>query len=149
MDYSTLKWLHILSAMLLFGTGLGSAFHLYAAWRLDDARHFTLTARQVIWADWLFTTPAVIFQLASGLVLARMAGWPLTQGWLLHALLLFLLAGAAWLPVVWLQIRIHRQCVDQTRIPAGAHHLMRLWTLLGAIAFPATLAILYLMTVKP
>ena len=31
MEYLVAKWLHVLSSTILFGAGVGSAFHLFAA----------------------------------------------------------------------------------------------------------------------
>ena len=62
MDYIIVKWLHILSSTVLFGTGLGSAFYLFTANRGGDVAHIYFAARQVVIADWLFTSPAVVVQ---------------------------------------------------------------------------------------
>ncbi|HTJ96107.1 MAG TPA: DUF2269 domain-containing protein, partial [Rhodocyclaceae bacterium] len=105
MDYLTVKWLHILSSVLMVGTGFGSAFYMFFANRQPDVRVRAEVARLVVRADWWFTTPAVIFQPLSGFWLMHMAGWSWQTPWLMIAVILFCIAGVCWLPVVWLQIR--------------------------------------------
>ena len=153
MDDLWLKWIHILSATILFGTGIGSAFYLFMANRSKDIAAIRFALRHVVIADWIFTTPAIIVQLLSGIALAHSRGYPLFEGWLLAALLLFALAGICWLPVVWLQIAM-RDLANQVQsptepLPKRYWHYARLWTALGAIAFPAVAAIFYLMIQKP
>ena len=106
MDYLTLKWLHILSSTLLFGTGLGSAFYMFFTNLSGDVRAIAVVSRRVVWADWIFTTPTAVIQPVTGLYLAHLAGMPLTMPWLAWSLALFVLAAACWLPVVWIQIRM-------------------------------------------
>jgi uncharacterized membrane protein len=153
MEYLWLKWLHIVSATLLFGTGLGIAFFLWMAHRSGDARLIAHTARHVVIADGLFTTPAVVVQLASGLWLAHMLGLSLTQGWVMWSLLLFFAVGACWIPVLKLQMRardLATRAVSEGRpLPAEYFRLMRWWFALGWPAFIGVLAILWLMVRKP
>ncbi len=103
-DDSFARTIHILSAILLFGTGLGSAFHGLASNLSSDVRAIAVANRNVVLADWLFTTPTVILQPVTGIWLAWLRGWPLTSGWIVWTLALYALAGACWLPVVRLQI---------------------------------------------
>src|SRR3954468_15568297 len=105
MFVQLLLLVHILSSTLLFGTGLGTAFHGWMAQRSRDLRAITVVNRQVFWADWLFTAPAVLVQPVTGFWLAHLEGIPLTTGWLALAIALYIMVGACWLPVVWLQIR--------------------------------------------
>ena len=104
MGYTALKTLHILSMVLLFGTGLGSAFYKWMADRSGNVTHIAVTNRHVVLADWLFTTPTVIFQPLSGLWMLYLAGIPLSTPWVALSLGLYLLAGGCWLPVVSLPI---------------------------------------------
>ena len=86
MEYLALKWLHILSATLMFGTGLGSAFYKWTTDRSGDVRAIAVVMQRVVLADWLFTTPTVILQPITGLWMAHVAGWPITHGWIAWAL---------------------------------------------------------------
>ena len=121
MDYVTLKWLHILSSTVLFGTGLGSAFYMFFASRTQDPRVVAAVVRQVVVADWLFTATTVVFQPLSGYYLARMAGFPLSATWIVWSFVLYLVAGACWLPVVWMQLRMRdiarKAVMDGTELP--------------------------------
>jgi uncharacterized membrane protein len=153
MDYTTLKWLHVLSATVLFGTGLGSAYYMFFASRTRDPRVVAAVVKNVVTADWLFTATTVVFQLVSGLYLVSMAGFALTTPWILWSIVLYFVAGACWLPVVWMQIRmrnIARKAVnDDTELPYRYWHYLRIWVLLGVIAFVSLVVVFYLMVAKP
>ncbi len=153
MTYPALKYLHILSMVLLFGTGLGSAFYKWMADRGGNLAHIAMTNRHVVLADWLFTTPTIIFQPLSGLWLAHLLGLPPSTPWIAISLGLYLFAGACWLPVVWLQIRMHRLAAaalaQNTPLPARYRQYARAWFWLGVPAFGAMLAIVFLMIFKP
>ena len=153
MPYQFLLWLHILSSTLLFGTGLGTAFHGWMAHRSGDVRAIAVASRNVVLADWLFTTPAVIVQPLTGRLLAWQAGIPFTTGWLALAVGLYILTGACWLPVVWLQIRMHQLAADAVRRGTELQPLYfcyaRWWFILGWPAFLAVTAIFYLMVFQP
>lgn len=153
MSYSLIKSLHILSMVLLFGTGLGSAFYKWMADRSGNLAHIAVTNRHVVLADWLFTTPTVIFQPLSGLYLAHLAGWPLSSAWLQASLALYTLAGLCWLPVVWLQIRMRQLSLaavqQQTALPARYWRYARYWFWLGVPAFIAMVLVVLLMVMKP
>ncbi len=153
MEYVIVKWLHILSSTLLFGTGLGSAFYMFFASRTGDPRTIAVVVRYVVIADWAFTTPTIIIQPLTGFYLVQLAGFPVTSTWIAASVALYLLAGACWLPVVWMQIRMR----DMARQAAAAGgdlsarywRFLRWWVALGVVAFLALVAVLYLMVAKP
>ncbi len=153
MLYLTLKWLHVLSATVLFGTGVGSTFWMFTANRTKDLRAIVFACRTVVLADWLFTTPAVIFQPVSGVWMAKLAGYPLSAAWLVAAICLYVFAGACWLPVVWLQIRMKRLAEQALAagedLPAQYWAYDRWWIGLGCMAFPAVVVIFWLMVFTP
>ena len=153
MDYLTLKWIHILSSTLLFGTGLGIAFFMWVAHRRGDARVIAATARTVVIADACFTAPAVGIQLVTGLLLSAKLGWPVEAFWWRASLLLFFVVGICWLPVLWLQIRARDLACAAADSNAALgpiyQRTMRVWFWLGWPAFLSVLAIFWLMVVKP
>ncbi|CAG0991983.1 hypothetical protein BURK2_02440 [Burkholderiales bacterium] len=148
-----LKWLHILSATVLFGTGMGTAFALWAAHRRGDACGIALVARNVATADWVFTTPTVVLQPLTGVALALTYGWPLSTFWIAASLVLYVLIGACWLPVVWLQLKMRDLAVAAVaqgqELPALYWHYARRWEILGYPAFFMGLVIFWLMIAKP
>lgn len=152
MMYLTLKYLHILSMVLLFGTGLGSAFYKWMADRSGNLAHIAVTNRHVVLADWLFTTPTIIFQPLSGLWLAHLLNYPLTTPWIMLSLGLYLLAGICWLPVVGLQIQMRKLSAQalatQTELPAVYWRYAGYWFWLGVPAFMAMLLVVVLMVFK-
>jgi len=152
-EYLVLKTLHVISSTLLFGTGIGSAFYMLFASLNRDPRIVAFVVRYVVIADWLFTTTAVIVQPATGLWLAHLAGFPLTSRWLAGSILLYLLAGACWLPVVWMQVRMRemaREAVARGEpLPPRYFRYLRIWVQLGIPAFLALVVVFWLMVAKP
>ncbi len=153
MDYPVFKSLHILSSILLFGTGLGSAFYKYFTDRSGNLAAIAVTNRLVVLADWLFTTPTVILQPLTGLLLIDTLGFDWQAGWILAALILYAIAGGCWLPVVWLQIRMreisHNALQKNEPLPPLYHRYRQLWFWLGIPAFTAMVLIVLLMVFKP
>lgn len=148
MDYGLIKTMHILSATVLFGTGLGTAYFMWSANRTRDVRVIASVARDVVRADWLFTTPTVILQPLTGVWLVHAAGYPWT-GWVAVSLGLYTLAGLCWLPVVWLQIRMrdaaHTAARQGQPLPTAYWRDARIWFWLGVPAFMSITAVFFLM----
>jgi uncharacterized membrane protein len=105
MDPLWLKYAHLLGAILIFGTGLGTAFHMWCAHRTGRPEVVAAVGRSTVLADWLFTAPWVVLQPVTGALLIRAHGWSPLEPWIAWSLGLYALAGACWLPVVWLQAR--------------------------------------------
>jgi uncharacterized membrane protein len=153
MEYSIVKWLHILSSTLLFGTGLGSAFYMFFASRTRDPRVVAVVVRHVVIADWSFTTPTIILQPLTGLYLVHLVHYPWTSSWIVASIVLYFVAGAAWLPVVWMQIRMRDMAVAAARanepLPDDYWRYLNRWVALGVVAFLALIVVFYLMVAKP
>ncbi|HEX4911168.1 MAG TPA: DUF2269 domain-containing protein [Permianibacter sp.] len=153
MLIETLRWLHIIGACVLLGTGAGIAFFMWMAHRSRDAPFVARTAEVVVIADFMFTASAVVLQPVTGVLLARSLGWPLDQGWLLLSILLYVFTGCCWLPVVWMQMRMRdlaRQAMAQRKeLPPEYQRLFARWIALGIPAFAAVLMIVWLMVNKP
>ena len=152
-EYAVVKTIHVISSTLLFGTGIGSAFYMLFASLNRDPRTVLFVVRFVVIADWLFTATAVVVQPISGLWLAHLAGFPLTSPWLAVSIALYFVAGACWLPVVWMQVRMRemaRTAVEQgTALPPRYFRFFRVWVGLGIPAFLALVVVFYLMVAKP
>lgn len=154
MDVETLlRLVHVIGATVLLGTGAGIAFFMVMAHRTGQAALIAHTASIVVIADFVFTATAVILQPITGVALAREIGWPLDQGWILVSIGLYLLTGAFWLPVVWMQIRMRdlaRAAADQGLPPPPEYRrLFRLWFAFGFPAFFAVIGIFWLMLARP
>lgn len=150
--FLALKLLHIIGATVLFGTGAGIAFFMLMAHRTGDAAAIAHVAGTVVLADAIFTATAVIVQPLTGWALAVEAGYGL-EGWIAASLALYVITGACWLPVVWIQIRMR----DLARAAAAAgaplpplyHRLFAVWFACGIPAFAAVVAIFALMIFRP
>ncbi|MFN3522619.1 MAG: DUF2269 family protein [Phenylobacterium sp.] len=152
-DYIVFKLAHIIGAAVLLGTGAGIAFFMLMAHRTGDARTVAAVARIVVIADYVFTATAVVAQPITGLLLAHEAGYPLSSGWIVVSIGLYLWTGAWWLPVVWMQDRMRKlAAVAATAgdpLPLAYHGLFRLWFAFGFPAFAAVIAIFWLMIARP
>jgi len=153
MSYEVAKWLHILSSTLLFGTGIGSAYYMFFTSLSGDARSVARVVGLVVIADWVFTLTTIVLQPVTGLILAHLAQIPLTSRWILWSTMLYFVAGACWIPVVMIQIRMHRlaraAAADDAPLPDAYRRLFRWWTALGVPAFVALVIVFYLMVAKP
>ena len=151
--YFLLKTLHFIGAAVLFGTGVGIAFFMLMAHRTRDAAVIAHTAGIVVIADLVFTASAVVLQPVTGVLLIYAAGYSFAAGWIAASLALYVVTGAFWLPVVWIQYRMRdlarRAVSSNSPLPAEYHRLYRIWFALGFPAFSAVIAIFWLMVAKP
>lgn len=153
MTYLFVKWLHILSATVLFGTGLGTAFQMWMSHRHGDFRAIAVTARNVVKADWWFTATSGVLQPVTGGLMIWMTGYDPLAWWLVWSYGLYAVALGCWLPVVGLQIRVRNLAEaavrDQRPLPDAYFRCMRWWFALGWPAFISLLAIFWLMVTRP
>ena len=154
MEYMVVKWLHILSSTFLFGTGIGSAFYMLFTSLSRDVRAIAVVSRHVVLADWVFTTTTIIVQPVTGLYQMHLAGFPFSSTWISWSIGLYFLAGACWLPVVWIQLKMRDMAQLAARdgaatLPALYWRYLRIWTVLGIPAFFALVVIFWLMVAKP
>jgi uncharacterized membrane protein len=153
VEYLIVKWIHVISSTLLFGTGIGSAFYLLAASLRKNAASAHFVARHVVIADWLFTATSIVVQPLTGFYLVHLAGMPLSSRWLAWSIVLYVIAALCWLPVIWLQMRLRDVARDAaaagTALPAAYATYFKWWVALGVPAFFALLAVFWLMVAKP
>jgi uncharacterized membrane protein len=152
--YLWIKTLHIVSSVVLVGTGFGSAFYLFMVNRSGSVAAQAVVSRLVVRADWWMTTPAVVVQPLTGFAMAHWAGWPLSTPWIAVSLVLYVVAGVCWLPVVVLQIRMSRLAAAAAErgdsvLPDAYWRMARWWEGLGYPAFVAMLGVFALMVFKP
>ena len=152
-EYLLARGLHIFSAIVLFGTGLGTAYQMYAACRSGDVPGIARVARQTVQADWLFTTPAAVAQPVTGLWLVHLSGYGYAESWLVASYVLYGVAGVAWLVVVALQIDMERQAAlalrSRTALPEGVLSRFQLWVRLGWVGFGSLAAVSVQRVTKP
>ena len=153
MLYLPLKFLHVIGAAVLLGTGAGIAFFMLMAHLAGDKNGILAVARILVVADFLFTATAVVLQPVTGVALAWYMGWSLWEGWIALSIVLYLVTGAFWLPVVWMQMRMRDLAAiavsSGAPLPAEYHRLFWTWFWFGFPAFSAVLAIFWLMIAKP
>jgi len=150
--YLTLKLIHILAAVVVTGTGAGIAFFMFMANRSNNPQAIYVTAQHVILGDWIFTTPAVITQIITGIYLMNMQGYSFSAPWFYWVMGLFTFIGVWWLPVLRIQYKLRELAkisVDSNQVTPEFKSLMKTWTLLGIPAFTAIFAIFWLMVFKP
>ena len=152
-DYLVLRFAHIIGAAVLLGTGAGIAFFMLMAHRTRDALVIAGVARIVVIADFVFTATAVLLQPVTGVLLANLAGYPILDGWIGLSIILYIVTGVFWLPVVWIQMRMRDLAAAAMRagtpLPPEYHRCFRIWFAFGFPAFSAVVGIFWLMTAKP
>ena len=153
MLYLFLKYLHVIGAAVLLGTGAGIAFFMLRAHLTGEAAIVAAVARIVVLADLLFTATAVIAQPLTGIALVREAGYSLRESWIVLSIILYLVTGAFWLPVVWIQIQLRdlaaASAAEGKQLSARYHRLFRIWFAFGFPAFGAVMIIFWLMISRP
>jgi uncharacterized membrane protein len=153
MSYFILKYFHIVGAAVLLGTGAGIAFFMLVAHLGGKPAIIAGVARIVVIADFIFTATAVVVQPVTGSLLVWHVGYSFWDGWIVWSIVLYVLTGALWLPVVWMQMRLRdlaaKAAAESTRLPSEYHRIFWLWFVFGIPAFTAVAAILWLMIAKP
>ncbi|MER9648053.1 DUF2269 family protein [Mesorhizobium sp. M0199] len=153
MHYFLLKFLHVIGAAVLLGTGAGIAFFMLLAHRTGNTSTVAAVARMVVVADFLFTATAVVAQPLTGAALAWQAGYSLSEGWIVLSIALYIFTGMFWLPVVWMQMEMRKLASQAAAagapLPPRYHRLFWLWFAFGFPAFAAVLGIFWLMIARP
>ena len=153
MTYFVLKYLHIVGAAVLLGTGSGIAFFMLVAHIQGKAAVIAAVGRIVVLADFVFTASAVIVQPITGYMLVRVVGYPITEGWIMWSLVLYVFTGIFWLPVVWMQMQLRDLASTAAQrnepLPAAYHTIFMWWCAFGVPAFVAVAIIIWLMIAKP
>ncbi len=151
--YFLIKYLHVLGAIVILGTGSGIAFFMLMAHVSRDAAFIARTAAVVVIADALFTLTAVILQPVTGGLLMMLSATSFAEGWLVASLALYVVAGLFWVPVVFMQIEMRdlaRAAVsEQQKLPPRYFVLFRRWFWCGFPGFGSVMTILWLMIAKP
>jgi uncharacterized membrane protein len=152
MDYHTLIFLHIISAILLLGVGGGSAFYKFMADRSNNLEVIAHTNKMVVLADWLFTTPSAILQPLTGVWLMSMLDISIWTPWLFWSIVLYYFAGILWLVAVYLQIQMKRMALEaqENNRALGKKYdkLVAYWIILGIFSFLSMGAVFSFMVFK-
>ena len=151
--YIIVKYLHVLGAIVILGTGTGIAFFMLMAHRSGDPAFIARTAATVVIADMLFTLTAVLLQPVTGGLLMALSATTLAERWLVMSLGLYAVAGLFWIPVVFMQIEMRnlaRVALAQRQpLPPRYFALFRRWFGFGIPGFGSVMLILWLMVAKP
>jgi uncharacterized membrane protein len=151
--YFIVKYLHVLGAIAILGTGTGIAFFMLMAHRSGDPAFIARTATTVVIADMLFTLTAVVLQPVSGGLLMVLSATTLTERWLVTSLGLYAVAGLFWIPVVFMQIEMRNlarvSATQHQPLPPRYFTLFRRWFVFGIPGFGSVMIILWLMIAKP
>ncbi len=137
---------------MVTGTGAGIAFFMFMANRSNNAQAIYVITQHVVLGDWLFTTPAVITQITTGLLLMNKLGYSFLSPWFYWVIGLVALIGVCWLPVLRIQYKLRdlaKVAIETNEVSQEFKALMKQWTLLGIPAFGAILVIFWLMVFKP
>ena len=153
MAYLLLKYVHVIGAAVLLGTGAGIAFFMLMAHLTGRAATIAAVARIVVIADFVFTATAVVLQPLTGIALVWNVGYSLGDGWIVLSIILYLVTGAFWLPVVWMQMRMRvladKAAAESRPLPPAYHKLFWTWFAFGFPAFASVAAIFWLMIARP
>jgi uncharacterized membrane protein len=151
--YFFVKYLHVIGAIVILGTGAGIAFFMLMAHRSGDAAFIARTAATVVIADMLFTLAAVILQPVTGGLLMMLSSTSFAERWLSASLVLYALAGLFWIPVIFMQIEMRdlasAAAASGQPLPPRYFALFRRWFWFGIPGFGSVMIILWLMIARP
>ena len=151
--YLSIKYLHVLGAIVILGTGTGIAFFMLMAHRSRDTALIAHTAGIVVIADMLFTLTAVLLQPVTGYLLMLLSSTSFSEGWMMASLALYAVAGLFWVPVIFMQIEMRdlarKANARDHPLPLRYFALFRRWFLFGIPGFGSVMAILWLMIARP
>lgn len=151
--YLIIKTLHIISATILFGTGIGIAFFMLCSHFTDNIHEKFYAARNTVLADYFFTLPAVIVQPATGIWLVWYGPYDWMDAWLVVTYAIYIMAGLCWMPVVWIQIQLKNMLATAAEtgetLPERYYRFFKIWFVLGWPAFIGLVVVFFLMVFKP
>ena len=147
MSFQLLKLIHILSATLMIGTGLGSAFYLFLTYKKSQVSTIKDVLRFVILADTIFTAPSVVIQLITGILLSNMIGLIYTH-WFWLVISVSFIVLVLWLRAAFIQVKLKKIVEEENKITEKFHHLMNVWFYLGVPSFVGAIFLYYLMVYK-
>ncbi|MDR3503178.1 MAG: DUF2269 domain-containing protein [Legionella sp.] len=153
MLYFWLKFIHVLSSTILFGTGIGTACTMLYGHRTGNTQVIAATTRYVVLADWIFTGTSGFLQPLTGLWMVYLAGYAWSSLWVMGSIIGYAIAALCWFPVVYLQIKMRDFAVEaeenKTVLPPIYYRYFKYWFCLGWPAFISLIIVFYLMTNKP
>ena len=153
MTYFLVKLTHISCSTILMWTGIASVLAMFLTNRFGDRDAIHQVARYVLIADLAITTPALVLQLATGMLLLNLAQFDPTQMWLFLGITLYVLASFCWIPTVGLQMQMRRlsaRAVDNGQ-PLGPDYRAteKRWMLFACVTFAMLACVFYFMIYKP
>lgn len=153
MLYEWVKIIHVISAAVLFGSGLSTAFYMLYVNQQKDIRLIAVATKQVVFVDWVFTGTSGVVQFITGMYLIFLKHYSPGLLWVAGGMLGYMIAAACWFPVVYLQIRCRDLAFDalknNTPLPPLYYRYYRCWWMLGIPAFIALMGVFYVMANKP
>lgn len=153
MLYLWLKFIHVISSTILFGTGIGTACTMLYGHQTKNTQVIAATTRYVVMADWIFTGTSGFLQPLTGLWMVYLVGYPWTSLWIMGSIIGYLIAAFCWFPVVYLQIKMRDFAVEADKnnkpLPPIYFRYFKYWFYLGWPAFISLMIVFYLMTNKP
>ncbi|MCB1827682.1 MAG: DUF2269 domain-containing protein [Coxiellaceae bacterium] len=153
MLFEWIKILHIISASVLFGTGIGTAFYMFYVNFSNDTKLIARATKQVVKADWIFTGISGFIQPVTGFLLLYLKKFPFTATWTIIVTNGYLFAGICWFIVVHLQIKCYKiaeeASIKKTPLPKSYRRYFATWIALGIPAFTALMIVLFFMANSP
>ena len=148
MDYHILKLIHIISATLMIGAGIGSAFYLFLTYKIYRISTLKDVLKLVVLADFVFTAPSVIIQFITGMMLSNLLHLTDTN-WFRLVIAISGVVLVMWLRAAFIQIKLRKMLELKNELTAEFHYLMKVWFYLGVPSFMGAMYLYYLMVYQP
>ena len=148
MLYTTLKYIHIVSAIVALGVNVTYSLWFYRARKKPEALAFTLQTIKVI-DEWI-AVPAYVLLFPSGWWLASLAGWQLTTPWILTSLVLYAIISIAGLGIFTPALKKQIALAENSGSDTAEYQKISRRTNTTSIALNIiVLVIIFLMVAKP
>jgi len=149
-----IKFVHVLSVAVGFGTWLCLAIFMVLAHRSRNTSVVALTSRFVVTIELAVVTVAIVLQPLSGFPLAYAIGLePMRELWIDISSVLYVVVLAVWLGALRTELHIRdvarEAALEHVPLPDGYRRLFRVWCWLAGPILVGLVAIFALMVWQP
>jgi len=149
-----LVFLHVVAAVIFLGNIITAAYWKLRADSIKEVQVIHTTAKNVMFADKVFTNPSILVLVGTGIVLGINGPYSMAEfNWLTTSLFLFIIMGILFIAILTpIQKRLIESSQKEFVEKNGwkpYESASNQWALYGILLTIIPLVILYLMVMKP
>lgn len=145
------RLVHVVSAALMFGVGVGAFWFLTTAMRSGDVNAIAIATRGAVRAEWVIAVPVAVLQPLSGVLLMDALSYSFSSRWFMAVVAFYIVAGIAWVWLVKAEYRLRDLSASAagSALPADFNRLLVRWRALALTSFGGVLVLFGLMVFRP